>query len=146
MWQRRVQYATRWSIKAFYEHIDEWTELRFLEQVDRLWCLKLFSGEDRCGNGCKIAVEMCVRPCVEFLLAMLSQWFHVNLDDKWIMWLVQRPELFEADALEIVPDEITKMEVGNENGFQVKVLDVVVRVNDAFLSGSFQGGRAIVFL
>ena len=60
------------------------------------------------------------------------------------MWLVQRQELFEADALEIVPDEITKMEVGNENGFQVKVLDAVVRVNDALLSGSFQGGRAIL--
>ena len=53
-------------------------------------------------------------------------------------------EISGQTAVEIVHDEITKMEVGNENGFQVKVLDVVVRVNDALLSGSFQGGRAIL--
>ena len=53
-------------------------------------------------------------------------------------------EISGKTAVEIVHDEITKMEVGNENDFQVKVLDVVVRVNDAILSGSFKGGRAIL--
>ena len=37
----------------------------------------------------------------------------------------------------MVHEEIIKMEVGKENEFQVKVLDVVVRVNDAISSGSF---------